>query len=297
MASRLVSVFNQDRDEIRGGGNFERFLRVMAEAVDSGSMTPGPTGPEGPPGPTGATGATGAQGDPGPAGATGATGGTGITSYNAAGSGTTVLVEGDIPTFNVLFTGALSGARVLQLPVTSGLTWSMTNVTTGTFRFTITDGTRSYVLAPNQTKMFWTDGARIYCDDPSMWIVRLRVSLVVGSATNTDTALVVAPDWFVLRSVNVATETAPVGGTVSVLVGTAAGGAQILAASGVAISVGALGTVLGEASSQWGTDMSANGSAAYTASQTIYLRATSSAQITAGSVIVTLIGEIKGVVN
>ena len=74
---------------------------------------------------------------------------------------------------------------------------------------------------------------------------------------------------------------AVVGGTSAITAGTSAGGTQVQTSQ----AAPAVGAVLGDASAHWGSDLSATGSAYYSAGQQLSLRNTvTGSATTAGSV-------------
>lgn len=209
-------------------------------------------------------------------------------SKSVAAGGTITLSAGEAACSALRLTGAAGSDTTVEFPATNGRTWLVRNETTDLSRavyLKAAGGSLGIYLGPGATRRVTVVNGELEDDASGQAIlIQITVSLIVGSATNTDTTLCKLPSDLSLRRVTIYVETAAVGGTATLSVGTSSGGTQIL----LATAAGVAGTAIGDASSQWGASMSANGCATLSAATTLYLRSTSSAALSAGQVVVTI---------
>lgn len=213
----------------------------------------------------------------------------GAVSVAVGGAGSSTLGSGDIEAHAIELTGTLTGDRIIALPNTAGGAWQIRNGTAGGYTLVLkaSGGSREIVLAPGASRIVFVSGGELYADDERSFVATVEVDLTGLTATNNDSRLVGLPANLVVTRVLVLPRTAPVGGTVTVSAGTASGGAQLLAAT--ALPAPGAG-ILGEDSTQWGSDMT-SGSKYYATAQALWLRlAVAGGTLSAGAIRVLVTG-------
>lgn len=183
------------------------------------------------------------------------------------------------------FTGAPVDDPVISFPATEGMSWVIANETTDgarLFAAKAAAGARSVYLLPGQKRLVYVRGGELYAPDERALIGEITVSLVRGSAGTTDTSLCRLPAGTRLTRCSVVGVASVTGaGSSALTVGTSAGGTQVQTSQ----AAPAAGSVLGDASGHWGSDLAATGSAYYSAGQQLSLRNTvSGGATTAGTV-------------
>ena len=184
----------------------------------------------------------------------------------------------------LVFTGAPVDDPVISFPVTNGLSWIVVNATTDgarLFAVKAAGGSRLVYLLPGQQRTVYVRGGEAYAPDEKALVGEVTVSLIRGSTGTTDTSTMRLPPGTRLTRHSVLGVVAVVGGTSAITAGTSAGGTQVQTSQ----AAPAVGAVLGDASAHWGSDLSATGSAYYSAGQQLSLRNTvTGSATTAGSV-------------
>lgn len=104
----------------------------------------------------------------------------------AGGAGTTVLTDEESYNGILLFTGAITGSRVVQVPATA-MRWLVTDATTGNFTLTLeVSGGAGVVLPKGQTLMVWSDGVDVKTVSVirPVWVSATEVNYYVNDGTD-----------------------------------------------------------------------------------------------------------------
>lgn len=213
----------------------------------------------------------------------------GSISKSIAAGGTITLGTGEHEAHVLRLTGSPASNTTVEFPATNGREWMVANEQ-GNPQYTVllkaAAGARTIYLGPGQQRRVTVVNGELTDDaDGQAILLQYEVSLIVGSATDTDTQLCTLPAGVSVRAVSTYVKTAAVGGTATASVGTASGGAQLQKA----VALGAAGTSLGDdPDDDWGSDLADTGRHTYGSATTLYLRITSDAALSAGAVVVTI---------
>jgi len=218
-------------------------------------------------------------------------------TVDVTGSGTIDLTEAQLlGSSPLVLVGVLSGDRLVRIPNMPLPVRLIQNGTTGMHLLALStvSGSGRLQLARTQIKDFWSTGGvspEVQSSDPYSYLFRSNVSLV-GAIGNHDTPLLRVPQGLLItRADLVTTEAVAGGGTATAALGSAAPFTQVLDAA----VVGALGTVIGEDSANFGTSAFDTGSVQILADTNLSLRnAVSIGAVTAGELEVTVLGLLTG---
>jgi hypothetical protein len=211
----------------------------------------------------------------------------GELSKSIAAGGTITLTSGEAAAKAIRLTGAAASDTTVEFPATNGREWLVTNESTDNSRSVViktVGGSRTIYLGPGRARRVTIVNGELRSDDEKAILIEIDVSLA-AAAGNNDTVLCKLPANVRVSRVSVRGVVSVGGGGSSALtVGTAAGGTQIMTSQ----AAPAAGALLGESSTHWGSDMSANGSAFYSAATTIHFRNAVTGTVNAGSVKITI---------
>jgi hypothetical protein len=197
------------------------------------------------------------------------------TFPSVAGSSDVTLTSGYTEANSVTLSGTITADISVIFPLSESRKWEVYNNTDGAYAITAKGATGTGVYLPNGTK------THIEVDSSQTNIVYgaasqgggiswlIPVSLI-GSVGTVNTALVKLPANFRLVRAEFRITTGLTGGTATLGLGTSSGGVTIVTST----SVGAAGTLIGDLTSQLGSDMlSTRGyEAFYTSATTIWMK-------------------------
>ena len=217
------------------------------------------------------------------------------------GSATTVSLTGGSQSLTsagwaysyIAFAGALPSHTTVTLASAAGRRCLFKNSTSGAYWLRIIGaGGGSTYIGPGQSKILWTDASGVLQgEDLQYWTCDIDASLVVGAAGTYTLASIALPPRMRLQPALVSGITslsfAAYGGQVRL--GTAAGGAQVMALTGVPTA----DTIIGHlAAHLTGTDADDGGAFFYGASQVLRWEFVAAGAFTAGAIRLHLIGKL-----
>jgi len=217
----------------------------------------------------------------------------GKTLYSDISSGATTVVSENIAINNrIEFRGILTADKSIVMPLMENKKWELYNATTGAFAVTAIGATGTGVYLPrgsitcvetDQTfaNIIYSGGSQ---GGGITWLIPIELA---GTTNNTD--YIKLPTNFKLVRAEFRTKTTIGGGGSATLgIGTASGGITILTDQ----SVGVAGTLIGDLTSQLGSDMlSTRGyEAFYTTAQTIWVKKVITGNVSSGAVNLYLAG-------
>lgn len=197
----------------------------------------------------------------------------GIVTLSVAGNTDVTLNSSQYDSGIIRLTGTLTGNINVILPLLSGRKWEIYNNTNDGYSVTAIGATGTGVYLPQKSKtLVETDYSAsniVYAAGQGQGIEWLLNFSLIGLSGTLDVSVIALPTNFRLVRCEVRTVTSLVGGTVTLAVGTTSGGSTILTVQ----SIGAASTLIGDLTSQLGSDMlSTRGyEAYYSAATTIWV--------------------------
>lgn len=211
------------------------------------------------------------------------------TWSKAAGAGGTLTLGGaEAAGMCVEVTGAPGSDVTLSFPTTTGAIALIRNAMTNSARLTVSANSTTIDIGRGQTKLVYYDGSSLRSSDERLLTFECEVTLSTAGAGDFDTTICKLPANCLVQEAYLRGSEAVAGGTSAISVGVSGTYAQLLKSA----SAPAVNSVTGLASSDLGTDMSTNGQAWYSSAQTVTLRNTASAALSAGKVKLFLIAKV-----
>lgn len=211
------------------------------------------------------------------------------TWSKAAGAGGTLTLGGaEAAGMCVEVTGAPGADVTLSFPTTTGAVALVRNAMTNSARLTVSANSTNIDIGRGQTKLVYYDGSSLRSSDERLLTFECEVTLSTAGAGDFDTTICKLPANCLVQEAYLRGSEAVAGGTSAISVGVSGTYAQLLKSA----SAPAVNSVTGLASSDLGTDMSTNGQAWYSSAQTVTLRNTASAALSAGKVKLFLVAKV-----